>query len=352
MTSREREILLLIKKNPMISQNELAEILNITRSSVSVHISNLMKKGFIKGKGYVINSHSNDVIVIGGSNVDITGNLTQSFYMNDSNPGKITMSLGGVARNIAENLAYLGLHVQLITALGDDVYGEEILSHCRSVGIDTALIKKYSDYPTSVYMQMMDHKGHLEIAISDMDIMKHITPQVLESYKHQLENAKAIVIDGNLEEETLHYLVALYGHKIFLDPVSIKKAEKVRGQSVFCMTPNEEEAKVILESRDSGRKLLEALSHLTKIPIMTLGEKGVAYMKETYQMKSPLEAEVKSVTGAGDAFIAGIVYAYMHDLEIEEMIDCGMQLSKLALESKSAVNPSVKSLNLISKESI
>ena len=54
MTDREQEILEIIKENPMVSQQELADILNITRSSVAVHIKNLMKKGYITGKGYNI----------------------------------------------------------------------------------------------------------------------------------------------------------------------------------------------------------------------------------------------------------------------------------------------------------
>ena len=53
MTQRERQILQWIEENPMISQQELADRAGITRSSVAVHISNLMKKGYIAGKGYM-----------------------------------------------------------------------------------------------------------------------------------------------------------------------------------------------------------------------------------------------------------------------------------------------------------
>lgn len=54
LTERERQILKKIEQNPMISQNELAEWCGITRSGVAAHISNLMKKGYIQGKGYVL----------------------------------------------------------------------------------------------------------------------------------------------------------------------------------------------------------------------------------------------------------------------------------------------------------
>ena len=72
MTEREREILHLIRENPMISQEEIAKKIGITRTSVAVHISNIMKKGIILGKGYIINE-SPYIMVIGGTNVDIQG---------------------------------------------------------------------------------------------------------------------------------------------------------------------------------------------------------------------------------------------------------------------------------------
>ncbi len=58
MTQREREILNWIAENPMISQQELANKAGITRSSVAVHISNLTRKGYLAGKGYVLRSPS------------------------------------------------------------------------------------------------------------------------------------------------------------------------------------------------------------------------------------------------------------------------------------------------------
>ena len=94
MTQRERQILRLIEHNPMISQQELADELGITRSSVAVHISNLTKKGVIVGKGYVLHSGSY-AVVVGGVNVDIGGTSFNPLIMADSNPGKVCMSLGG-----------------------------------------------------------------------------------------------------------------------------------------------------------------------------------------------------------------------------------------------------------------
>ena len=63
MTQREAQILQWIRENPMISQQELADRAGITRSSVAVHISNLMKKGYIGGKGYIVRDQAYAVVV-------------------------------------------------------------------------------------------------------------------------------------------------------------------------------------------------------------------------------------------------------------------------------------------------
>lgn len=127
MTDREKEILDVIKENPMISQQELADRLSITRSSVAVHITNLMKKGYIIGKGYILKK-SNYITVIGGSNIDIQGVPNKSLVLFDSNPGKVDISLGGVGRNIADNICRLGINTKLISAIGNDLYGNQLLS--------------------------------------------------------------------------------------------------------------------------------------------------------------------------------------------------------------------------------
>ena len=72
MTQRERQILRWIEENPMISQQELADKAGVTRSSMGVHISNMMKKGYIAGKGYVLPS-ATYAVVVGGVNMDVGG---------------------------------------------------------------------------------------------------------------------------------------------------------------------------------------------------------------------------------------------------------------------------------------
>ena len=125
MTQRERQILRWIEENPLISQQELADKAGIARSSVAVHISNLMKKGHIAGKGYIVSS-APYAVVVGGVNMDIGGVSAGPLVPADSNPGAVRMSLGGVGRNIAHNMALLGVDTRLLTAFGADRYAQRI----------------------------------------------------------------------------------------------------------------------------------------------------------------------------------------------------------------------------------
>ena len=103
MTQRERQILQWIEADPMISQEALAERAGITRSSVAVHISNLMKKGYIQGKGYIVTPPSY-VAVVGAINIDHYGVAMQDVVGESSNMGRIVSSVGGIGYNIAYNL--------------------------------------------------------------------------------------------------------------------------------------------------------------------------------------------------------------------------------------------------------
>lgn len=340
MTDREREILDYIRKNPLISQNELAGELNITRSSVAVHISNLIKKGFIKGKGYVLTEGAGDIVVIGGANVDMTGHVHQDVKRFDSNPGSISTTYGGVGRNIAENLARLGFSVKLVSALGDDYHGERMRKYCESVGIDMSLTKKYTGERTSIYMQVLNDIGELDVAVADMEVIKKLTRDNISSYHHYLTDAKAIVVDCNVSEAIIAYLSDNYGEKLFIDPVSIVKARKIKTalSEAYCITPNKFE----LDQFSLGDNLEEMITDVAQKGaehvVVTRGSKGVIYYDKKLHKKEALQADINNVTGAGDAFVAGLVYGFVNDKAFNESVDLGLKMAKLTVESNTTVS--------------
>ena len=121
------------------------------------------------------------VCIVGGANIDITGTSFFLLNPNDSNPGKITTSLGGVGRNIAENLSRMGIHVEFITTLGGDYYSRDIEKSCERLNISLKYSQKAAEKSTSTYLCINDKHGEMQLAISDMEIYNNITPGFLES---------------------------------------------------------------------------------------------------------------------------------------------------------------------------
>lgn len=135
LTLREREIFEILKKEPLISQDELARRFGITRSSVAVHISNLMKKGVILGKGYVVNEAASAVI-IGESctNIDVK---------TENGDTTIDIDYGGFAVEFSRVLSNFGVNVKVITVMGKDNVSDAIISKLREKNIDTSNIYRH-----------------------------------------------------------------------------------------------------------------------------------------------------------------------------------------------------------------
>ncbi len=348
MTIRERQILNWIEENPMISQEELARKAGITRSAVAVHISNLMKKGHIAGRGYVV-SGAAYVAVVGGVNIDIGGRPNRPLIERDSNPGKVSISLGGVGRNIAHNMSLLGMHVRFLTAFGDDLHAQRIEASCADLGIDISHARKVPEATTSTYLYLNDENGDMVLAVSDMEICERITPDYIASNLSLLNNAQVVVADGNLPAETLEYLAEHCTAPIFADPVSVTKAEKLRPilGRLNTLKPNRMEAELLSgiritdeqSMRCAAEKLLETGLHRV---FLSLGADGVFAANGVESRIYPcLPAAVRSTTGAGDAFMAALVWAYLEGMDLEDTVRAASAAAAIATESEETINPAL-----------
>ena len=353
MTQRERQILQLIERDPMIAQQDLADALGITRSSVAVHISNLIKKGYIAGKGYVLRSGSYSVVV-GGVNMDIGGRSFAPLVAADSNPGAISMSLGGVGRNIAHNLALMGTDVRMLTAFGEDVHGQRIAASCAELGIDASHALRVADLPTSIYLYISGPDGDMSMAMSDMQIADRITPAYLAANLSLLQNAQVVVCDTNIPAESLVYLAENCTAPLFCDPVSTAKAEKLRPilHRIHTLKPNLLEAQLLagVEIRDKkdvdkvADKLLELGVHRMFI---SMGADGMyAATKEERLWLPNLPGKMVNTTGCGDAAMAALVWAYLEGTDLKNTTLAGLAAGAIAMESEETINPAMSATAL------
>ncbi len=353
MTQRERQILQRIEANPMISQQELADDLGITRSSVAVHISNLIKKGYIAGKGYVLRTGSY-VVVVGGVNVDIGGRSFASLVGADSNPGAVSISLGGVGRNIAHNLALMGLDVRMLTALGDDLNGQRVATSCSELGIDMSHALKVPGAATSTYLYLTGPDGEMALAVSDMEICKKITPAYLAANYAMLQNAQAVVADTNIPEESLIWLAENLTVPLFVDTVSTTKAEKVRPilDRIHTLKPNRLEAALLSGVKiHSPEDMKKAADRLTELGLhrmfISMGADGVYAAMGDQRLTLPtIPGKMVNTTGCGDAFMAALVWAYLQGSDLESTALAGLAAGSIAMESPETINPAMSAQSL------
>lgn len=300
-------------------------------------------------------------IIVGGINIDIQGFPKNKLILKDSNIGEVKLSLGGVGRNIGENLARLGINTKLISIIGDDPYGSMVLEHSREIGLnlDNTLILEGEN--TSIYLSILNEDGDMEIAISSMDIYERMNIEFIKEQKDIIENSGLCIIDTNLPKETIKYILTRFkGVDFFLDTVSTAKTEKVK-DLIGCfhtIKPNKFEAEILTGIKiDSDDDLIKATEILhdkgVKRVFITLGDKGVFYSDGVIRgHKSTPKVKIVNATGAGDAFVAGLAYGYMNDIETEEVVDLAMYASIVALSHEDTINPnmSIEEIKLKMKE--
>ena len=346
MTQRERQILRWIEEDPLISQQELADKAGIARSSVAVHISNLMKQGHIAGKGYIVRT-APYAVVVGGVNMDIGGRSDRALVAADSNPGQVRMSLGGVGRNIAHNMALMGMDVRLLTAFGDDMNAQRIAASCGELGIDISQCLTVPGGATSTYLFIADEKGDMALAVSDMAIYEHVTPAFLAGRGKLLQNAQLIVIDTNIPAESIAWLAENVHLPIFADPVSTAKAEKLRPVlgKLHTLKPNRMEAELLsgvaITDEQSLHRAADALlaTGLRRV-FISLGSGGVLAADHNGRCHVPCcPGQMVNTTGCGDAGMAAIAWAYLEGTDLEGTARAAMAAGAIAMESAETINP-------------
>jgi len=291
------------------------------------------------------------IVVVGGANTDIVGLPDGPLVLRDSNPGHARTSAGGVARNIAENLARLGVETHLVTVFGGDVAGQALAAEAEAAGvrIEASLIAE--DLPGARYLAILDECGDLALALSDMRALERITAESLAAPERAelLATAHLVVADTNLAPEALAYLAEHVTAPFVLDPVSVAKAPRVLGvlDRLAAIKPSAAEAGVLLgteiRNRDQAREAaVELVARGAGAAFVTFGPFGAAWADASESGFAAAPAtDVVNATGAGDAFCAGVAWALLAERRAEDAARAGTAMAALTLGDESTVSERV-----------
>ena len=292
------------------------------------------------------------VLVIGAAGIDIIGSIKGTLSPETSNPARIRSAYGGGARNVSENLARLGHPVQLITAVGDDLTGSQMLAQLSRLGVDIEHSFHSTVYPTGTYLAVLDGGGELQFALDDMRAASELTPEYFDARGELFKNCSAVFVDGNLPRESLRRIVLLSkraGVPLCVNPTSTKLAVKFSPylKNVSFITPNSREAAVLSgKSAESmqRKQALDAAKNLVaegvRFVVVTLAEAGVCYAtSETYGHVPSQRTKVVDPTGVGDAMASAILFALLNDIPVDDAVRLGVSAASLTLGHSGAVFP-------------
>ena len=266
------------------------------------------------------------VTVIGAANIDIITKSKARIIPGDSNPAEVRLTAGGVARNIASMLALKGAQVDLITAVGDDPLGALLKDSCHDIGINTDAWIIKSNMSTGVYLAALDNDGEMYAAFNAMTVPESIKTAEITKHKAIIKEADLLILDLNLTEKILGAALELRGGgATMVDVVSVAKVPRVTGflDKIDMIKLNRLEAECLTGIKlDTKERVKQACYSIVgrgvKRVFITLGMAGACAADKNNAIFVPaLPVAVKDVTGAGDAFSAGIALYFSRDLRTQ-----------------------------------
>ena len=347
---QERDILTLLRARPSLDAGGLAQALGTTKGAVAVALSRLTTKGEIVGRGYLLRERPT-AVVFGGANWDIKARSIGPAVTRTSNPAVISRTPGGVGRNIAENLGRLGHRTELVTAIGADEAGNELVARVLEAGVDTGFVVT-SAHPTGTYLAALDATGELVIGLSDMAATDTLQIADIARSRDLLTRAQVAVVDGNLPADVIEWVLEearTAGVRVVLDPVSVAKAGRLApvlraGRPVFAAKPTVDELAALIGApvADNTRAIVAAAGILRARGVANVwvsrGAKGSLLVSADGTLNAPPEAaRVEDVTGAGDSMTAGFVHGILLGRPLEDCVRYGHVCAALTIASSQTV---------------
>ncbi len=310
------------------------------------------------------------VLVIGGINADVLGRTLGPPALHTSNPARAGVTPGGVARNVAEVVAWLlpgGAAVRLLGAVGSDPLGAGVLETTAGAGVDVSGVLRLPGQ-TGLYLAVLDPAGELHIGLADMGLTEGLTPEVTAMWLPEVERAALLIVDANLPPDTVAALLRRAGQagvRAIIEPVSAPKAARlaqalrdgfvgdgsVGGDSLngdssngywhgaFLVTPDRAELEAMTGQTGLAAAAQTLLDGGVQNVLVTLGRSGsVLFSAGRLPVLTPaFGTTVQDVTGAGDALVAGLSAGLLRGLELSEAVRCGHACAALTVASARTV---------------
>jgi pseudouridine kinase len=287
---------------------------------------------------------SRDVICLGGATLDRKLRTLHPLQTGTSNPVTGERAFGGVARNVCENLARLGVPAALATLVGDDENGRDLVRNLAAAGADISLVATRADLRTAEYTAVLDADGGLAFGLADMAIFDAFLPADVERLGADFAAARWVFADCNLPEAVLADLVNRARNaefKLAIDPVSVAKAARLPNDltGIDLLILNRDEAAAMLGGRVELVRAAQALrARGAATVILTDGANDLLAANQASAVQVPAQSvAVRDVTGAGDALIAAVIAGLISGRTLAEAARIGAHVAAQTVASAATV---------------
>ena len=289
----------------------------------------------------------NSLLLIGGSNIDFIAKSDKKIIKGTSNIGSVSITNGGVMRNISENLARLGNEIDFITAIGNDPLGISLKQQLLDLGI--RVHTPLTSASTGSYVAILDEKHDLKESICDNKINDAITIEFLKEQKDLIDSHEYIGLDTNLNQDIIDYLFKTFPDKKYIvDGISPVKVLKIKDylNQIFLIKCNIKEARALMGIDLVEKDLVSGLLARGAQNVVVSHGSNDIYFGNNRRNKIDLVhvEEIKSIentTGCGDALTSGVIDYYLGGKKLKEAVAFGYELSKLTLMSKGATSKEI-----------
>lgn len=293
------------------------------------------------------------ILLIGGSNIDYIAKSDKRLIREDSNPGTVSVSFGGVGRNIVENLARLNDQVTFITGIGNDRLGKQLVEDLESLSVK--VIYPVSDTASSSYVAICSNDGDMDTAVCDSRAIDNLSINFIRQFDDEIRAMDYLIMDCNLSLKTIGDLFHVYPDKKWcVEAVSVNKVTRVGRflHKIYLLKGNAYEIRALAGVKEDVN-LSEAIKKLLEKGVQnivaTQGAKPVLFGSGEGIIEIPVKPlkkeEIVNATGAGDAMFAGIIHMMNQGATWKECVEFGEEMSALALKSERAVSWEISKLS-------
>jgi len=283
-------------------------------------------------------------VVIGGVNVDVLAVPAAPLVVGVSNPGRVRIAAGGAGRNVAENLARLGVLTRLIASADAHPLTNLAITQAARAGVDTSGVLRI--HGRGNYYVAIEYAGAIHSAVSDMAAAEALTASDLDARASLVEDATAVIVDANLQPATITRAVELAGGKLLcLLPVSAAKAGRIRPvlpRAALIVAGAPEMAALTgldVGSPEQALRAARALRPDGGTVLVTMGAEGLGWVGAEEIWVEPPPAAVRDPTGAGDAAAAAAIYALATEMDARRGARLAMAAAVMTLEVEGANHP-------------